>query len=206
MDDIIVYSKTFEDHIQRLDEVFTRISHSNFSPKKCFMMQEKVPFLGHRVYPLGVAKSEDKFQAVQNWLIPTCVNDLRASLGLASYYRKFIQSFSSVTAPLNKLTEKGWSGDGQKAFDTLKSALVSAPILGNINMHDFLYLDCDASSFGIGAVLSQLQNGQERVVAYFSKSMTKTQCQYCVTRRELLSIFEAVKNFHMYLYIIYCED
>ena len=206
LDDIIVYSKTFEEHIQRLDEVFTRIGRANlrFSPKKCFVTQREVTFLGHRVSPLGVAMCEDKVQAVQNWPIPTCVKDLRAFLGLASYYRKFIQSFSSIAAPLKKLTEKGvnfrWSGDCQKAFDTLKSALVSAPILGYINSHDVLYLDCDASSFGIGAVLSQLQNGQERVIAYFSKSMTKVQRQYCVTRRELLSIFEAVKNFHMYLY------
>ena len=163
LDDIIVYSKTYEDHIQRLDEVFTRISNANlkFAPKKYHLFQQEVKFLGHKVSPQGVATCEDKVQAVKDWPIPTCVKELRAFVGLASYYRKFIQSFSSIAAPLNKLTEKGiifrCSGECQKAFDTLKSGLVSAPILGYPKSYDTIYLDCDASSVGIGAMLSQLQ-------------------------------------------------
>ena len=90
------------------------------------------------------------------------MKDLRAFLGLASYYRRFIKSFSTIAAPLNKLSAKGvnfrWSSECQTAFDSLKSALVSAPILGYPNSHDTLYLDCDASSVGIGAVLSQVHN------------------------------------------------
>ena len=206
LDDLIVYSKTFDEHLQRLDEVFERISFANlkFSPKKCFLFSRETKFLGHRVSANGVSTCDDKVVAVKEWPIPTCVKDLRAFLGLASYYRRFIKSFSTIAAPLNKLTEKGvnfrWSSECQTAFDSLKSALVSAPILGYPNSHDTLYLDCDASSVGIGAVLSQVQNGQERVIAYFSKSLNKTQRQYCVTRRELLAIFEAVKHFHCYLY------
>ena len=206
LDDIIVYSKTFQEHIQRLDEVLTRLGNASLklSPKKCHILQQDVTFLGHRVSSQGVATCDDKVEAVKNWPIPSCVKDLRAFLGLASYYRKFIQSFSTIAAPLNKLTEKGtnfrWSVECQTAFDTLKSVLVSAPILGYINTHDPLYLDCDCSSFAAGAVLSQLQDGKERVIAYYSKSLSRPERQYCVTRRELLAIVLAVKHFHHYLY------
>ena len=107
------------------------------------------------------------------------MKNLRAFVGLASYYRKFIQSFSSIAAPLNKLTKKGvifqLSVECQKAFDTLKSGLVSAPVWGYPNSYDTIYIDCDAFSVGTGAVLSQLQNGQERVIAYFSKRLNKPQ-------------------------------
>ena len=101
LDNVIVYSKTFDDDIQRLDEVFTRMSGASlkFSPAKCNLTQQEVTFLGHPVSTLGVATCKDKVQAVQNLPLPTF-------LGLASYYRKFIQSFSSITDPLNKLPKK----------------------------------------------------------------------------------------------------
>ena len=87
LDDIIVYSKTFEDHIQRLDEVLTRISNANlkFAPKKCHLFQQEFKFLGHKVSPQGVATCNDKVQAVKDWPISTCVKELRAFVGLASY-------------------------------------------------------------------------------------------------------------------------
>ena len=206
LDDVIVYSKTFEDHIERLDEVFTRIGKAflKFSPSKCNLTRQKLPFLATRYPPMEWPRVKIKYKQYRIGLYQPALKISRAFLGLASYYRKFIQSFSSIAAPLHKLSEKGvnfrWSGECQKAFDTLKTALVSAPILGYINTHDTLYLDCDASSYGIGGVLSQLQYGQERVIAYISKSMTRAQRQYCVTRHELLSIFEAMKHFHQYLY------
>lgn len=152
----------------------------------------------------GVATCEDKVQAVKEWVTPMCVKEIKSFVGLASYYQRYIKSFSTISAPLNKLTQKGvafeWTKECQSAFDTLKDALVSAPILGYPNDKDQMFLDCDASSVAIGAVLSQHQNGQERVIAYFSKTLNKTQRQYCVTRRELLAIVEAVKHFHHYLY------
>ena len=206
LDDCIVYSKTFEQHMGRLDEVFTRMGKANlkFTPKKCYLLRKEVTFLGHLVSAAGVATCEDKVRAVKEWPVPTCVKELKSFLGLASYYRRFIQSFSSISAPLNKLTQKHqtfiWNSDCQKAFDRLKESLIQAPILGFPNIQDQYFLDCDASSAAIGAVLSQLQNGQERVIAYFSKTLNKAQRQYCVTRRELLAIVEAVKFFHQYLY------
>ncbi|MCW4335043.1 MAG: RNase H-like domain-containing protein [Candidatus Thiodiazotropha endolucinida] len=206
LDDCIVYSKTFDEHITRLDEVFTRINKANlkFTPKKCHIFKDEVKFLGHIVSQKGIATCEEKVTAVKEWPVPTCLKEVRSFLGLASYYRRYIQSFSTISAPLNKLSQKGetflWTSECQNAFEKLKEALVSAPILGYPNIDDQFFLDCDASSVGIGAVLSQFQNGQERVIAYFSKTLNRAQRQYCVTRRELLAIVEAVKHFHQYLY------
>ena len=191
--------------MEHLHEVFTRIGKANlkFTPKMS-SSQERSNILGHLVSAAGIATCEDKVGAVKEWPVPTCIKELKSFLRLASYYRRFIQSFSSISAPLNKLTQKHqdfiWNLDCQKAFDTLKESQIQAPILGFPNAQYQYFLDCDASSAAIGAVLSLLQNGQERVIAYFSKTMNKAHCQDCVTRRELLAIVESVKFFHQYLY------
>ena len=206
LDDCIVYSRTFEEHIQRLDEVLTRMGKSNLKclPKKCQLFSQEVQFLGHRVSSEGVATCEDKVKAVKEWPVPRNIKELKSFLGLASYYRRFIKSFSTISAPLNKLTQKKqtfqWTAEAQDAFDILKDTLTKAPILGFPNTTDQYWLDCDASSFGISGVLSQIQDGTERVIAYFSKTLNRAQRQYCVTRRELLAIVESVKHFHQYLY------
>ena len=206
LDDCIVYSRTFEEHIQRLDEVLTRMGKSNLKclPKKCHLFSQEVQFLGHRVSSEGVATCEDKVKAVKEWPVPRNIKELKSFLGLASYYRRFIKSFSTISAPLNKLTQKKqtfqWTAEAQDAFDILKDTLTKAPILGFPNTTDQYWLDCDASSFGISGVLSQIQDGTERVIAYFSKTLNRAQRQSCVTRRELLAIVESVKHFHQYLY------
>ena len=206
LDDCIVFSRTFEEHIERLDEVLSRMESANlkFLPKKCFLMRQEVKFLGHVVSAKGVATCEEKVKAVKEWPVPINVKELKSFLGLASYYRRFIKSFGTISAPLNKLTQKAqrfnWSSEAQDAFDTLKDALTRAPILGFPNNSDPFILDCNASSFAISGVLSQVQDGTERVIAYFSKTLNKAQRQYCVTRRELLAIVESVKHFHQYIY------
>ena len=206
LDDCIVYSQTFEEHIQRLDEVLNRMgrSHLKCLPKKCHLFSQECQFLGHRISSEGVATCEEKVTAVKEWPVPRNVKELKSFLGLASYYRRFIKSFGTISAPLNKLTEKKqtfkWNPEAQDAFDTLKDTLTKAPILGFPNTTDQYLLDCDASSFAISGVLSQIQDGTERVIAYYSKTLNRAQRQHCVTRRELLAIVESVKHFHMYIY------
>ena len=160
--------------------------------------------MGHCISPEGVATCEEKVTAVKEWPVPRNVKELKSFLGLASYYRRFIKSFGTLSTPLNKLTEKKqtfkWNQEAQDAFDTLKDTLTKAPILGFPNTTDQYLLDCDASSYAISGVLSQIQDGTERVIAYFSKTSNRAQRQYCVTRRELLAIVESVKHFHMYIY------
>lgn len=206
LDDIIVFSDTFESHIERLSKVLERIEKAGLkiSPKKCQLFQHKVNYLGHIVSSEGVATDPSKVEAVQNWPQPRNVHDVRSFLGTCSYYRRFIKGFAHIAKPLHKLTEKNnkfsWSSECEQAFQLLKNALVTSPILGYPSLDEMFILDTDASAFGIGAVLSQTDGKTERVIAYYSKSLSKSERNYCVTRRELLAIIESVKHFHHYLY------
>jgi predicted aspartyl protease len=206
LDDIIVFADTFEQHIERLGNVLTKVQGGGLkiSPKKCHFFQTKVHFLGHVVSNQGIATDPEKVTAVKEWPTPKNVHEVRSFLGTCSYYRRFIQSFADIARPLHKLTEKTtpfvWSSNCEMAFKTLQLSLVTAPILGYPDMNDPFTLDTDASGFGIGAVLSQIHEGTERVVAYFSKTLGKAERNYCVTRRELLAIIESIKHFHHYLY------
>ena len=207
LDDIIVFSKSFEEHITRLQEVFDRIQLAGLkiAPKKCFIFQKKVSFLGHVVNSDGISPDPIKIEAVQSWPIPANVKDVRSFLGTCSYYRKFIKDFSKIARPLHRLTEKNvifkWNAECETAFIILKEALITSPILTYPCIDKEFILDTDASGTGVGAVLSQINDeGKECVIAYFSRTLSKTERQYCVTRRELLAIVLAVKHFHHYLY------
>ncbi|KAK3086868.1 hypothetical protein FSP39_024642 [Pinctada imbricata] len=206
IDDIIVYSKDFKTHVERLSEVLERLKNAGLklSPKKCNFFQNQVSFLGHIVSNEGVSTDPIKISAVKDWPTPKTVHDVRSFLGTCSYYRRFIPGFAHIARPLHKLTEKGkqfsWAEESQASFDKLKTLLISSPILSYPDMSKPFMLDCDASGFSVGAVLSQSDNGSERVVAYFSKTLNKAERNYCVTRRELLAIILAIKHFHHYLY------
>ena len=207
LDDIIVYSKTFEEHLENLGIVFERLKEANLklNPKKCNLLCRKVAFLGHEVSESGISTDPSKVQAVKEWPQPNTATEVRQFVGLASYYRKFIPSFATICKPLHKLTEKDakfvWTNHCQSAFDTIKQLLTSAPVLSYplLEGQPFL-LDCDASNVGVGAVLSQLQNDEEKVISYFSKCLSRSERQYCTTRKELLAVVLAVKHFHHYLF------
>ena len=132
-----------------------------------------------------------KIAAIHDWPVPTNVRDLRSFLGLCSYYRRYVRGFADVAKPLYKLQEKGasyvWSEDCGRSFAKLKKCLTDAPILSFPNVEEEFILDTDASNSGVGAVLSQVSGGEERVVAYFSRTLSKSERNYCVTRRELLA-------------------
>ena len=127
-------------------------------------------YLGHIVSACGIATDPDKVKTVVDWPCPKCLSDVRSFLGLCSYYRRFIPDFSTVAQPLFQLLEKdfkfNWTHDCEVAFETLKSALCIAPVLAYPTLDDPYILDTDASNSGIGAILSQVQGGQERVIAY----------------------------------------
>ena len=168
------------------------------NPKKCKFLQKEVAYLGHIINEHGIKTDPSKIQAVTNWPTPTKVKDVRGFLGLCGYYRKFVHKFSDIARPLHKLTEKNmkfcWTSDCQDAFDKLKRALTSSPILAYPIPNLQFILDTDASNTGLGSVLSQIQDDKEVVICYY------TERRYCVTRRELLAIIQSVKHFHHYLY------
>ena len=147
----------------------------------------------------------DKVQKLRDMDIPKCTKSLRTFLGLANYYRKFVKDFSLIAKPLYAATESHrkditWTADCEKNFNQLKDALCSAPVLSYPNSTDTFVLDTDASFSGIGAVLGQIQNGREVVIAYGSRLLTAHERGYCVTRKELLAVYEYVRYFRHYLY------
>ena len=207
IDDIIVFSSDFSQHLERLDKVMSHIEKSGLkiNPKKCKFFTSQVKFLGHIVSADGITTDPSKVAAIKEWPQPHTVKQVRSFLGICSYYRRFVKDFSTIAHPLHKLTEKystfHWDTECKKAFETLKDKLTSPPILANPDNSKPYILDCDASATGIGAVLSQVDDdGVERVISYYSHSLDKPERNYCVTRRELLAIVMAVKNYHSYIY------
>ena len=206
LDDIIVVGKTFEEHLRNLGEVFQRIRKAGMklNPTKCALFKSKVKYLGHIVSAEGVGTDPEKIKAVNHWPVPQSSHELRSFLGLCTYYRRFVANFSSIAKELYKLTERSapfvWTESCQRAFEKLKNVLSSTPVLSYPIPEKEFILDTDASNEGIGAVLSQLVDGNEKVVAYFSRTLSKPERNYCVTRRELLAMVESIKHFHKYLY------
>ena len=206
LDDVIVYSNSFHEGISRLREVCERFRQAGLKlkAKKCVLFQTEVKYLGHIVSRDGVATDPVKIKAVKEWPTPTSVTQVRSFLGLAAYYRRFIKDFSKIAAPLHQLTEKNqkfsWADECNEAFNQLKESLTTTPVLAYPVMGKQFILDCDASDIAIGAVLSQVNDNIEHVIAYGSKCLSKAERRYCVTRRELLAIVYFVKYFRHYLY------
>ena len=152
----------------------------------------------------GIHTNPKKIEKVKNVPIPQSLRQVRSFIGLASYYRKFIQDFATIAKPLHDLMRKHvrfkWTAECTKAFERLKTCLITAPILALPRAEGQYVLDTDASAYGIGAVLQQIQDGQEKVIAYASKALSHAEQQYCTTRRELLAIVVFLEHFRHYLY------
>ena len=203
--DIIVYSATLEEHFARLEKVLGRLQQAGLKlkPSKCSLLQKSVEFLGHVVTEGKIGVNPAKIRDVVEWPIPISVKEVRGFVGLCSYYRRFVKDFGKIATPLTSLSEKNrkfcWTSECQQAFETLKGLLTTAPLLAMPNDVDVFILDTDASQFAIGAVLSQVQKGVERPVAYASRKLSKAEINYCVTRKELLAVVNFLKYFHHYL-------
>lgn len=217
LDDIIVYSPDFATHVQHLEEVFERLWRHGLKlrPDKCKLFHREVKFLGHVVDQRGVRPDPEKISAVVDWPVPTTAKELKAFLGLAGYYRRFVSGFAKVARPLNSLlvgipNDKrlssrplSWSSEAQSAFDSLKRILTEAPILAYADFTQPFVLYTDASHYGLGAVLAQVQEGRERVVAYASRSLHPTErndANYSSFKLELLALKWAItEKFKDYL-------
>ena len=210
IDDIIVWSTSFEDHLERLRAVFNRIKAASvkLKPTKCHFLRKSVAFLGHVVSEEGISANPEKTRAVREWPRPANITELRSFLGLASYYRRFVDKFAVIAAPLYRLCKKGvsfcWKEPEEKAFTDLKQCLITAPILAYPDFSEGsgeFILDTDASTkVGIGAVLSQKQrDGTERVIAYGSRSLHEPEKNYCVTRLEMLALVHFTDYYRYYL-------
>jgi hypothetical protein len=164
LDDVIVMSSTFEQHLERLKQVFDRFRGANLklNAGKCHLMQEKVKFLGRIISEARIAPDPEKIRAVTEWPVPTDLKQVCSFVALASYYRKHIQHFTDIARPLHRLTCKDtqwmWGSEQQQAFEELKEQLSTAPIVKVPLPEGQFILDTDASDEGLGTALQQEQD------------------------------------------------
>ena len=205
LDDIICFSKTFKEHISNLTAIFQRLRDANLTlkPAKCFFGREKIKFLGHIVSAKGLEPLPEKCAAVQGFPTPRKIRNVRAFLGLVGFYRKYIKDYSKIAAPLTDLTKKEvqfqWTDACEGAFQALKAKLTNAPILAYPDYSSDYILYTDASSEAIGMVLSQVQEGKERVISYGGKKISQSEKRFSTTERECLAVIVSLKHFETYL-------
>lgn len=208
LDDIVVFSPSFDQHIQDLRAVFDRLRNAQLSVnlKKCKFASNKISFLGYVISPEGLHTDPEKIRAVSEFPIPTNADTLRSFLGLAGYYRCFIGKFSVISAPLNNLLKKDvpwvWSPLHQQSYDTLKQSLVSAPILRFPDFSSPFELHTDgACTAGIGVILCQRDpsNNRAYAVSFASRSLSPAEKNYGVSEVEALAIVWGIKKFAHYL-------
>ncbi|KAI2650775.1 Transposon Tf2-9 polyprotein [Labeo rohita] len=208
IDDILIFSNSYREHVQHVRAVLQRlIQHQLYAKEeKCEFHQEKIAFLGYIISPKGIAMDDSKVNAVRNWPRPSTLKELQRFLGFANFYRRFIRGFSSVAAPLTAMVKKGnsrlsWSSPALQAFSDLRQRFITAPILHHPDPNEPFLVEVDASSSGVGAVLSQRQGQPPKTYpcAYFSHKLTSAQRNYDVGNRELLAIKLALEEWRHWL-------
>ena len=208
LDDIVIFSTSWEEHLLHLRTVLQRLQEAKLTikPKKCQFGMNSCTYLGHVVGNGGVCPEAAKVLAVDAFPQPQTKKQVRAFLGLAGYYRKFIPNFATIAAPLTDLTRRSsptrvpWSPDCQHAFEQLKNSLRSFPILRSPDFSKPFLLQTDASDRGIGAVLSQTDdNGVEHAICFYSKKLLPREEKYATVEKECLAIKTAVDVFKVYL-------
>ena len=209
IDDIIVYSRTEKEHLELVDWVLSRLEAEGYyaNPAKCAFLRAEVNFLGHVVNRAGVSMQQHKVEAVRNWPVLKSVKDVRAFLGLAGFYRRFVRDFSRIAQPLTDLTQIAdhkwwsWGPTEQKAFDALKQAMTAAPVLAHPDPQRQWIVQTDASGLAIGGVLSQKQaDDTVRPVAFWSHKLDSAERNYSATERELMAIVKATEQWRVYLH------
>lgn len=206
LDDIIVYSTSLEEHIEKLRNVFQRLREHNLKvqPLKSEFLKKHVEYLGHELTPNGVTPNQRKVQDILNFPVPKTEKEIRSFLGLTGYYRRFIDNYAKITKPLTKCLKKKAkiiiNDDFIKAVDKLKELITNEPILKYPDFEQPFILTTDASDFALGAVLSQNEENIEKPVAYASRTLSNTETKYSTTEKELLAIVWACKHFRPYLY------
>ena len=205
LDDIIIFSKDLNVHFLRLELLFLRLEAAGLKlkPSKCHILQTRVLFLGHVVSAEGISTAPDKINLVKSWPRPTNVREVRSFVGLCSYYRRYVHDFARIAEPLHALTRKNlkfaWDGLCEESFLTLKEALAVAPTLSLPTNQDVFILDTDASEIGLGAVLSKVEENEEKPISFESRLCSPAERNDSVTRRELLAVMFALKTFRQYL-------
>jgi len=214
IDDILVHTPTFEQHLDVLTRLFGRLSAANLTlgAKKCFLCRPEVRFLGHVVDAEGVKPDPAKITAIEALQLPNSAKELEVALGILGYYRRFILNYSKVAAPLRAKKaalpsswrkrpdgKVPWTEAERSAFFKLRDALKHEPVLQHPNWDHPFELHTDASHNGLGAVLCQRVDGRQHVIAYASRSLSKLETPYSIWELEALAMIWATRLFRMYL-------
>lgn len=206
LDDLLIMTPTFDEHLSLLSEVADRLARAGLTinvEKSHFLLNE-IDYLGYVVSGGSLRPNPDKVRAIAEFPIPKNVKQVRRFLGVSGWYRRFIDGYSTLSAPLTNLLKKNgkfiWSEDVHNSFNALKLALITAPVLTNPDFTKRFYIQCDASSTGIGAVLFQKSAaGQDNPIAFMSQKLNAAQRNYSVTELECLAAVLAVKKFRAFV-------
>ena len=212
LDDIIVYSSSFDDHLRHLELVLQQLECSGLTLKidKCNFCKTQLKYLGHVVSQDGIRPDPDKLKAVREYPVPNHLKAVRTFLGLTSYYRRFIKNFATIAEPLLALTRQPhshsfhWTSECQVSFETLRTCLLVAPIIAYPRFDLPFILQLDASNVGLSAILAQKilddQNvSREHVIGYASRTLSSIERKYSATERECLAILYGCTYFRPYL-------
>ncbi|KAJ7961417.1 Retrotransposon protein, putative, Ty3-gypsy subclass [Quillaja saponaria] len=201
LDDIVIYSSTLEDHKQHLQLVFNRLRENQLFVKreKCSFVQKWIKFLGHIIEEGRVRMDLDKVKAIQEWKTPTNVTELRSFLGLANYYRRFVEGYSRKAAPFTELLKKGtvwhWGEPCQTAFEDMKLAMINDPVLALPDISKPFEVQTDASDYALGGVLLQ----ENHPVAYESHKLSQAERRYTAQEKEMLGVIHCLRVWRHYL-------
>lgn len=208
LDDIVVVNSDFEDHIATVTWVKDQLRTAGLTVNmdKCVFARSSLKYLGYIVDKHGLRTDPEKVSAILNYPRPSTYTELKRFIGLASWYRRFVENFAIVAAPLHDMTKGGkktklltWNMEAEKAFMNLKTALTSTPILSVPDFSKEFAVQCDASNKGVGAVLIQTFDGTEKPIAYTSRKLTDRECKYSASERELLSVLHAIDQYRPYI-------
>ncbi|RFU29059.1 hypothetical protein B7463_g7277, partial [Scytalidium lignicola] len=208
LDDIIIYSKSIEEHKEHVKLVLQALWEAGLrcKPVKCEFYKEQVQFLGHRISGERIETLDDKIQSIKEWETPKTVKQLQSFLGLANYYRRFVKDYSKISAPLTELTKKDqayqWNDSAKEAFQSIKDAFVKGSFLGIFDPEKGIRIETDASDVALGAVLSQSQQIGKRhyriPLAFWSRKLNAAERNYQTSDKEMLAIVEALKHWRVY--------
>ena len=205
IDDILIAGKTYHEHTVTLEKVLTRLQEAGLRLKKdkCYFTTSSVTYLGYSIDKDGIHPTTEKVRAIKDAPTPKNVTQLKAYLGLLSYYNRFLPHLPTVLAPLYKLLHKGvaWTAEMNTAFTQSKELLSSDDVLVHFEPNKELLLACDASQYGIGAVLAhKFPDGSERPIAFASRTLNDAEKKYSQIEKEGLACVYGVKKFHQYVY------
>jgi len=205
LDDILVFSQTLEEHRRHRRAILTHVQDTGLTLKasKCEFHTTETEDLGYVISPKGLRMDEEKIRTIKKWKEPINVKGIQSFLGFANFYRRFIKDYSKITAPLTSLTRKEikweWNDEQQIAFETVRTAMITEPILQHFDPEKLVTIETDASDYAIGAICSQPdEKGILHPVAYYLRKLKDPERNYDIHDKELLAIVDALRKWDTY--------